>query len=191
MQEFLRATTARFPQHARFAVTAFSLCFNEGQPNAAHVKVPSWLEKDIFHVAKPGPLPLLTRAQSAQQLSHLLACEKTLRSARSDPHDAADAALANLRDSPEGGLVFNALANIAQALLRLRRHELALCYALAAVRLQVSPSVKPLFRAAFAAAHMSQSMSSLYLLQLVRPSLIAQIKFSVTVAVPCTHIAPA
>jgi hypothetical protein len=74
--------------------------------------------------------------------------------------------MAQLQSSADFTMLTNALQNIAQALLRLRHYELALAYALAAVRLQAKPSQKAL--AVLAAAHMGHSMSSLYFLQLVR-----------------------
>jgi hypothetical protein len=66
------------------------------------------------------------------------------------------------------GLLGSVLGNIAQALLRLRHYELALAYAVAAMRVQPRPTLKVLYRGALAAAHLGQPSVSLYLLHRVR-----------------------
>jgi hypothetical protein len=119
-------------------------------------------------LSRPGPLQRDDADLLIGQLDALLKCQPPLWNAPGVMYDQSIVAMAQLQSSADFTMLINALQNIAQALLRLRHYELALAYALAAVRLQVHPSQKSLYRAAFAAAHVGHSMSSLYLLQLVR-----------------------
>ena len=72
------------------------------------------------------------------------------------------------------GLIITCLQNIALAALRLRHFTLALAYALAAVRVAPRPTLKALYRAALAAAHLHEYICSLYLLKLVRCTALCQ-----------------
>jgi hypothetical protein len=68
-----------------------------------------------------------------------------------------------------GGLITTCLQNIALSALRLRQFDLALAYALVAVRVTPRPPLKALYRAALASAYLNgPPADALYLLKQVR-----------------------
>jgi hypothetical protein len=166
VQELVAELDSFWRQGKRIAITDCTLVCTDGETPYLELTKSDFETK--MSAGDAGPLQRHDYTKSSRQLEALLAYQPPLWSSPAVTYDMAEIVHLQLQPTPAWTMLTNALQNIAQALLRLRHYELALAYALAAVRLQPAPSPKALFRATFAAAHMCQVMSSLYLLQLVR-----------------------